>query len=65
MVDVAIVVLSLPVVWKLQLQRTKRLKIMGIFAVGVMYVRNVTDFCDYAADELTMNSVSVSSILLA
>jgi len=35
-VDLAIVLLPLPVIWRLQMQRQKKIKIIGIFAVGAM-----------------------------
>ncbi len=35
-VDLAIVLLPLPVIWRLQVQRQKKIKIIGIFAVGAM-----------------------------
>jgi len=37
-VDLAIVLLPLPIIWRLQMQTQKKIKIMGIFAVGAMQV---------------------------
>lgn len=68
-VDLAIVVLPLPVLWKLQMPRQKKLKVMGIFAVGAMYVRNVTDYprvrCRQADREFSICLINIARLVSA
>jgi len=40
--DLMIVIMPMPLVWKLKMPRSKRLALMGIFGLGIMYVFSYT-----------------------
>ena len=45
LMDVCVVILPMPVLWRLQMSLGRKLVLSGIFGMGMMYVRHQTPIC--------------------
>lgn len=57
--DVTLLILPMPLLVQLQLPRKQKVALMGVFAIGILYVR----FFLFAGSKLTVISVVITSIL--
>ena len=57
--DVTLLILPMPLLVQLQLPRTQKVALMGVFAIGILYA----PFFLFAGSKLTVISVVITSIL--